>query len=292
MIRELTEETVRALLPERRADSHKGDHGRALIVAGSLRFRGAAALCTLGALHTGAGLVTLAAPEAVIQTMGALIPEAMFLPVETGRLPQLREESNLPLLMQEAGKADALALGPGLSGDPVTAVWCRRLLEHSANAAVTDAGALTALQNETDVFRESPSSCILTPHPGEAARLLKVPAAEIVKDAPLAARTLASLTKSVVVLKLHRSILAAPDGALWQNTAGCDGLARGGSGDFLTGMIASLCAQGLSPADAACCAVWMHGRASEIAAARLSRSAMTVRDLIGGLQTLYRSWEL
>lgn len=276
----VTGELVFPLLPVRAPESHKGDFGRVLCVCGCAQYRGAAALCCLGALRAGAGLVTLAAPEVVAQSVAARILEAMFLPLESAA-------DTGPALEAAARRATVCAAGCGRAPDADTARQMAFLLRTVPGTVVLDAGGLVSLAGQPQALAAAAGRLIVTPHPGEMAALLGVPLAEVLADGAGAARALAQKTGAVTLLKGHRTLIAAPDGRLWRNTTGCAGLARGGSGDVLTGIIAGLAACGLSPADAAVCGVWLHGAAADRCAARLSMQAMLPEDILADMGALF-----
>lgn len=306
MIQTITEDMIWERIPIRRPDSHKGKYGHVLAICGCAEYRGAAALCSLGALRSGTGLLTLAAPELVIQSIASRIPEAIFLPME---------EAVPPALEQAIGKTTVTAIGCGKQADRETWEQVRCALTQTRGTIVLDAGALTCLAaadalssdpaSETPLsspnteagqdiplsalalLRQAAGRTILTPHPGEMARLTGLPVGQILQMPAHVAKTYAEKTGSVVVLKGHRTFIAAPDGTLYQNQTGNAGLSRGGSGDLLTGMIAGLAAQGLSPVDAALCGVWLHGTAADRCAARRSMMGMLPEDILEDLCQIF-----
>ena len=252
----ITRELVFSLLPRRAAEAHKGDFGRLLIVAGSSRYRGAARLAADGALHCGAGIVTLASTEAVIQPAACALPELTFWP--------------LP-----AAEDGSIALGnPAL------------LAQAASGCTVLDADGLNLIAAAPGVLAGRAAPTLLTPHPGEMARLCGRTVAEISAAREGYALWLASQTGCVVALKGHRTLIAAPDGRCRVNTTGGPGLARGGSGDLLTGMAGALLAQRMDPFDAASCAVWLHGAAADACAARRGILSMQPHELLEDLGAL------
>lgn len=295
-IQPITEEMVWERIPTRRPDSHKGNYGHVLAICGCAEYRGAAALCSLGTLRSGAGLLTLAAPENVIQSIAGRIPEAIFLPLEKGSSCQ---HTALMKLME---KAAVTAIGCGKQADTETSEQLCQVMAHAQGTIVLDAGALTCLAacREADIsngdktqlpglalLRQASGRTILTPHPGEMARLTGLPVAQILQMPANVASVYAEKTGAIVVLKGHRTFIASPDGSLYQNQTGNPGLSRGGSGDLLTGMIAGLAAQGLSPVDAAICGVWLHGTAADRCAARKSMMGMLPEDILEDLCQIF-----
>ena len=281
----IEERDVFSLLPRRAPDSHKGSFGSVVAVAGSLSYRGAAVLCVEGALRMGAGLVYLASVEPVVQTALARTPEVCVLPcrvsTKTGGIDPVNAATIRDLF---APRKAVLLAGPGLGEG--AAQLLPPLLKKNAGwrAAVLDADALNALAANPRLG--VPANTVLTPHPGEAARLLGWTAAQVQADRPRAAQALAEKYGCVAVLKGSGTLVATPEGELWLNTTGNPGLARGGSGDVLAGMLAALLAQGLIPEDAARCAVWLHGAAADRTAERLGQLTMLPQDIFADLGAL------
>ncbi len=282
---------VLALLPRRPAGSHKGSFGTVVAVAGSLGYRGAAALCVEGALRGGAGLVYLASVEEAVQTALARTPEVCVLPcrasAKTGGIDPVHAAT---VRAHFAGQNAVLLAGPGLGQG--AAALLPALLKRPAPwaAIVLDADALNALAAKKRPPR-LPAGTVLTPHPGEAARLLGTDTAAVQADRPAAALALAERYGCVAVLKGSGTLVATPAGTLWQNTSGNPGLARGGSGDVLAGLLAALLAQGLEPAAAARCAVWLHGAAADRTAKRLGQLTMLPQDVFADLGALLAAAE-
>lgn len=295
MQREITQELVKQLLPERRADSNKGSYGSVLAAAGSMAYRGAAALCTEGALRGGAGLVFLASVEPVVQLVLARTPECCACGCRTAANGGIHPHDAAALRGWFADRSAVLLAGPGL-GESAPEV-CRALLGKNApwRGAVLDADALNALA-AGKLRGGLPANTILTPHPGEAARLLGTTVAEIQADRAQAARQLAEKYDCIAILKGSGTLVAKPDGTLWHNNTGNAGLARGGSGDVLAGLTAGLLAAGLgqgrSPEDAAIAAVWLHGAAADRCANRRSMTAMLPTDIFADLGELLAEMEM
>ena len=293
-MQEITRSVVRDCLPERRADSNKGSYGSVLTVAGSMAYRGAASLCVEGALRGGAGLVYLASVEPVIQLVLARTPECCACGCRTDADGGIRPQDIGALRAWFAGKNTVLLAGPGL-GEGAGAL-CSALLGKRPPwaAAVLDADALNALAAGR-VRGPLPEHTVLTPHPGEAARLLHTTVGEVQADREAAVRRLAEEYRCVAVLKGHETLVAEPGGPVWRNTTGNAGLARGGSGDVLAGLLAGLLAagwqQGRSELDAALMAVWLHGTAADRCADRRSKTAMLPQDIFADLGALLTELE-
>ena len=248
-------------LPPRPADAHKGTFGHVLVVAGSRGKTGAGVLAAEGALGAGAGLVTVAAPAELHDVFETKLTEAMSLPLPDGGRALLGTEAT-GLVAREAAARDVVAIGPGLGQDGETKAAVRTLLAGLERPAVVDADALNACAGEPEAAgRAGPR--VLTPHPGEMARLLSCTTARVADDRVGAAREAARRSGAVVLLKGARTIVARPDGAVRINPTGGPGLASGGSGDVLTGVIAAFLAQGVDPFDAAALAAFVHGLAGE-----------------------------
>ncbi len=285
----LEEAGVRERLPARNADAHKGTYGHVLLVAGSWGKTGAAALAGLGALRAGAGLATVACrPEALVPVM-AHAPELMGCElVAEGGLGL----SDLNSLLDAAEGKHAVVFGPGIQRGEDTAKLLRAFLEELTVPCVLDADGLNALGANLDVLSHAKGPVLLTPHPGEAARLLGRTVEEIQADRPAAARALAAGRKGVVaILKGARTLIAFDDGALWVNPTGNPGMATGGTGDVLAGALGGLLAQGLSPADAAAVGVFAHGLAGDLRAASTGRMGLLASDLLAGLCAVWTRWE-
>lgn len=274
---ELHEKEILSLLPPRPEESNKGRYGKLLLIAGSCRFRGAAQLCAMGGLRMGAGIVTLSSIEPVIAAAAASLPEAVFLPCrESGQGGIAADEEEM--LLAEAERSQAVVLGCGMGNTPDTAHLARALAESCPAPLVLDADGLNALGQNFP--KTAKSKLVITPHPGEMARLTGRTIAQIEADRAGTALRFAAQNACVVVLKGHRTVIASPEGELAVNTTGNAGMARGGSGDLLAGMLGALLAQGLPPFAAAKCAVWLHGKAGDLCAARLGQTMMLPHDTL------------
>jgi NAD(P)H-hydrate epimerase len=271
---------LRRLLPPRRRDSHKGNFGRVAIVAGSRGKAGAAILAARGALRAGAGLVTVLCPETLEDIVVAALPEAMTkgLPEEKGAIAAAAAPSALEAL--EA--CDAAAVGPGLGTAPTTVTFLRKLLT-SPTALVCDADALNAFAGHPGAFARRRRPTILTPHPGEAGRLLGTDSRRVQRDRPGTAQRLARRTRSVVLLKGAASLTANPAGQIRVNPTGSPLMSSAGSGDVLTGAIAALLAAGLDAEDAAYCGAFLHGSAGESLEAALGDAGLLAHELADAL---------
>jgi NAD(P)H-hydrate epimerase len=273
------DEDVAYRLPARSPDSHKGTFGHAAIVAGSVGMTGAAAMSSESAVRIGAGLVTLGVPESLNDILEVKVTEVMTVP-----LPETDERSFSVSAVDKAleliGRCDAVAIGPGLSRNPETVSFVRELLPQVDKPMVIDADGLNAVADDVSIFGRLKAPAIITPHPGEMSRLTGTPVADIQSNRLKAARDAAQRFGVTVVLKGAATVIAAPDGQAWINSTGSPAMATGGTGDVLTGATVGLMAQGLSPIDAAISAVYIHGRAGEIAAEYLGEAGVAATDLI------------
>jgi NAD(P)H-hydrate epimerase len=274
----LTREQIRELLGPRSADSHKGDYGRVLIVAGSRGKTGAAHLAAMGALRSGAGLVTVATPGCCLSIVASLAPEFMTEPLAETTDGQVAGAAIERVLQFEQ---DVIACGPGLGRGPGPAEFVRALLERSESPLVLDADALTVLAEEPGrLVGGEERDVIITPHPGEMARLIGSTVEEVQTNRLEVATDFATTRRVYVVLKGHRTIIATPEGRAFINPTGNAGMATGGTGDVLSGMIAAWLAQ-LLDAEAACrLAVFAHGAAGDLAEASEGEVAMTATDVL------------
>jgi ADP-dependent NAD(P)H-hydrate dehydratase / NAD(P)H-hydrate epimerase len=272
-------EELAALLPEREPGAHKGDYGHALLVAGSPGKAGAAILGARAAVRAGAGLVTVAVPEPILQTVDLGSIESMTLGLPAGPSGQIAEGAVDVVLDAAEGKA-ALALGPGLGQDPATAAAIRRIVLECPLPVVLDADGINAFAGRAGELANRRAETVLTPHPGELGRLLGISTAQIQEDRVAAARGAADETGAIVVLKGHLSLVASGT-AVFVNPTGNPGMATGGTGDVLTGLVAGLIAQGLDALDATVLAVYLHGLAGDLAAGRLGENALAAGDLVG-----------
>jgi len=278
---ELIEEAhVASLFKPRRPDAHKGDFGRVFIVAGSVGMTGAAALCAEAALRSGAGLVTLGVPASLNDILEVKLTEVITAP-----LPETAErtlsQAALDPIMERLRVSDALALGPGLSQHPETAALVAELVQRVQIPTVIDADGLNNLARNPEALN---TACpkVITPHPGEMARLLGTDTRQVQSAGGRigAATQAAEKFNCVVVLKGARTVIAAPGEAPCINPTGNPGMAGGGTGDVLTGMIAGFLGQGMSPLDAATAAVYLHGLSGDLAAERTTQTALAAGDLL------------
>ncbi len=287
----VTETVVSSYIRPRPADGHKGTFGRVLTVCGSYGMAGAALLCGKAVLRSGAGLVHMAIPQSIYPICASALWEAVYHPLpetENGTLGMM----TLLYLQDLIADKQAAVIGCGLSKDPETKALLETWLPTLTVPTVIDADGLNLLAPHILLLKAMTAPLVLTPHPAEAARLLGVTTADVERDRVGAVQTLAKRTGATVVLKGHRSLIASPEGStVYINTTGNSGMATGGSGDVLSGMIAALLASGMTTTEAALCGVYLHGAAGDEAAAKRSETALLPSDLLDELSFLLSHFE-
>jgi hydroxyethylthiazole kinase-like uncharacterized protein yjeF len=266
-------------LPERPRDGHKGLFGRVLIIAGSVGLTGASAMASLSALRVGAGLVTLGTPESLNPIMEVKLTEAMTLPLpETSH--QTLSIRAYDKIMQMVNGTDVVAIGPGLSRNPETIELVQKLCSDINIPKVIDADGLNALAEDKSCLRELGKQTVLTPHPGEMARLIGKTISDVQSDRINIAIDFAKEYGVILVLKGVPTVIAEPNGEAYLNTTGNPGMASGGTGDVLTGTIAGFLAQGLDANNSAILGVYIHGLAGDLASIDKGGVGIIAGDLI------------
>ena len=268
------------LLAPRARDANKGSYGHVLVIGGSLGKSGAAAMAGFSALRAGAGLSTVATPKSVLATVAGFHPELMTEPLaETaqGTISLGAVGLGLNALLEHK----TLAIGPGISRNSETAEFVRTIVTRGDKSLVIDADGLNAFEGAADTLHGRGRTVVITPHPGEMARLTGLSIPQIQANRLEVARNFARKQDLIVVLKGHRTLIAAPDGAVWVNPTGNPGMATGGTGDVLTGIIAGLIAQHPRNAlQATALAVYLHGLAGDLASATMGESSLVATDLV------------
>lgn len=272
-------------LPPRPADGHKGTFGRVVALAGSDRFSGAAVLVARAALRSGAGLAVIACPARVLPQIAARVMAEITEPLPDAP-PGVLATVSVRRALELAGAADAVALGPGLSDDPRALDFARAVTLRCTRPLVLDADGLNAFAGRLEELAACPAPLVLTPHPGEAARLLGVSAADVQRDRAGAVSELARRSGATCLLK-GAATLVAEGTRRARNGTGNSGMATGGSGDVLTGVIAALLAQGMAPFEAAVLGAHLHGRAGDLAAAVTGERSLIATDLLDHLQDAF-----
>lgn len=278
---ELDWQGVRSILPDRNPWGHKGGFGKVLLLCGSRGFTGAAYLSTMGALRVGAGLVYLGVPESIyaIEAVKLNEPVVFPLPEEGGKL----SKEAISRILERLPAMDAVLVGCGLGVSEGTLAVVRAVLDHAACPVVLDADGINVLSAHMDVLRGRQKPTILTPHDGEFIRA----GGNLGDDRMASAAEFAAENGCILLLKGHRSCIT--DGNIgYLNRTGNPGMAVGGSGDVLAGMIAGLLGQGIKPLKAAACAAWLHGAAGDLCASELGQQGMLPTDMLNALPRLLK----
>ena len=280
-LRILDHQAVLSILPDRDPWGHKGTFGKILLLCGSLGFTGAAYLAAMGALRSGAGLTFLGVPESIyaIEAVKLNEPVVFPLPDENGKLSR----DSIPEILSRLPNMDAVLIGPGLGQSAGTLAVVKAVLEHAQCPVVLDADGINVISRHKDILRGRKYPTILTPHDGEFARL----GGTIGEDRMEAAKILAQELGCIVLLKGHRTCISdGKNGYL--NQTGNPGMAVGGSGDVLSGIIVSLLGQGIAPLEAAAAGAWLHGAAGDLCAAELGQYGMLPTDMLQKLPRLLK----
>ena len=280
-IQKLNHTSVLDLLPDRHPEAHKGDFGKILLLCGSEGFTGAAALAAVGALRSGAGLVYLGVPRSIYAIEAVKLTETIVfpLPEEDGKL----SAAALAPILRRLPQMDAVLIGPGLGQSEGTLAVTRAVLENATCPVVVDADGINVLAAHKDILRERRHSTILTPHAGEFRRLGGQTAQGRLSDAVAFAKD----TGCILALKGHETVIT--DGEeCYVNPTGNPGMAVGGSGDVLSGIIVSLLGQKLPPLQAAACGCWLHGAAGDICAEEIGQYGMLPCDMVEVLPRLMK----
>jgi NAD(P)H-hydrate epimerase len=304
----LMKNEVSPLLPERKRYSHKGDYGHVLIVAGSRGKTGAAFMAAKACLRSGAGLVTIGIPESLADIFQSRVTEEMTLILPDKGDGTLSEKASKVILNFLNKKADVIAIGPGIGVSADTRKIIETLIKHCMSPLVIDADGINSLKSSLksikEVFSKSKAPIILTPHPGEMARLLnpltlpfikggqggitmRIP--DIEKDRINVALSFAKKTRTYLVLKGVPTIITEPDGMTYINSTGNPGMASAGTGDVLTGMISGFLSQGIKPINASILGVYLHGLAGDIAASEKGEHSLIATDIIDKIPSAFLS---
>lgn len=280
-LKKLNHEKVLSLFPERKTHAHKGDFGRILLLCGSVGYTGAAALAAMGALRCGAGLVYLGVPESIYVIEAVKLTEAMVfpLPEQDGKLSEAAVEEILRRLPQ----MDAVVIGPGLGQSFGVQAVVRAVLGNAQCPVVLDADGINMIAAHKDILRERHDCTILTPHPGEFSRIWHASGEDRIAEATAFAREFGC----ILLLKGHETVITDGE-TVYINPTGNPGMATGGSGDVLSGMIGGLLGQGIPALEAAACAAWLHGRAGDLCAENLGMYAMLPSDMLQVLPRLMK----
>lgn len=277
----LSAEDVSALLPPRDPMAHKGDFGKLLLLCGSRGYTGAAYFAAMGALRAGAGLVFLGVPESIYVIEAVKLNEAVVFPLPDKQ--GILSAEAIPQILQRLPDMDAVVVGPGLGQSEDTFQITAAVLQNAGCPVILDADGINLVSGHKDLLRGRDKPTILTPHEGEFRRLWGPVGKDRMASAAAAARAL----NSILLLKGHETCIT--DGyAEYRNPTGNPGMAVGGSGDVLAGIIAGLIGQGLSPLEAAACGAWLHGRAGDVCAQELGQYGMLPSDMLQVLPRLLK----
>ena len=280
-MKQLNHERVLSLLPDRRTDAHKGDFGKILLLCGAKGYTGAAYLAAMGALRSGAGLVYLGVPESIYAIEAVKLNEAIVFPLpdKEGKL----SEAAIPEILERLPNMDAVLIGPGLGQSEGTFAAVKAVLEAAVCPVVLDADGINVMAAHKDIVRGRTAPVILTPHAGEFARL----GGGSMEDRRAAAEEMARDLKSMILLKGHGTVIT--DGiTTYINPTGNPGMAVGGSGDVLAGIITALAGQGIELLEAAACGAWLHGAAGDLCAAEIGQYGMLPSDMVQVLPRLLK----
>lgn len=283
----ITAADLRSCMPRRLRMTHKGSYGHALILAGSLDYPGAARLALGGALRSGAGLVSAYVPEPIRETVAGFLPEAIVRGVPATAGGSMASAA-WGLIKPRMAEFSAVLVGPGMTTHPETKELVLRLLAECPLPLVLDADALNVLSGQTEFLGAAKAPLVLTPHPGELGRLLGCPTSVVQEEREATLRKAVEKTNATIILKGAGTLVASPGRAVHMNMSGNPGMATGGTGDVLAGLLVSLMAQGLEPFDAARAAVYLHGHAGDSVALRGSQHTLMASDLIGELTGVFR----
>lgn len=288
--RYITRDMVKSKLPKRCDSSHKGDFGKLMCVCGSKNMPGAAKFCISGALRCGVGIVRAAIPEAIYLPVSSGISECTYIICEDDEFGGI-SSSSLDLISQGLRKCKAVAIGCGMGWTKNTKFLIYNLIKSCTIPMIIDADGINAVSENIDVLKEATNDLIFTPHIGEAGRLLKVSAEEVKSKKIQYAKKLAEILGAVVVLKDSETVVSDKGRATFLYSGENSGMAKGGSGDVLSGMIGSFLAQGLSATDAAICAVYVHGEAGKICRKKYSSASMLPSDLVKNISRVFINFE-
>lgn len=279
----ITGTDIAPLIAPRPVESNKGNYGHVLVIGGSLGKAGAAAMAGMAALRAGAGLSTVATPRSVLATVAGFYPEIMTEPLAETDVGSIAASAGTRVSELSKNKS-VLAIGPGISRIAETSGFVRQLVRGSEVPMVLDADGLNAFEGKASELNGNRRVLVITPHPGEMARLAGCSVAEIQKDRLGVARQFARDHELIVVLKGHRTLVVQPDGEAWVNTTGNPGMSTGGTGDILTGMVAAMIAQNpKQPMVAICAAVHLHGLAGDVMREIVGEYSLVATDLLQGL---------
>lgn len=284
-------ENVKSLFPKRSFDSHKGNYGTVLVIGGSYEMPGAAYMASSAAVNSGAGIVKVAFPDAAYPAIASKTVEQVLVPLESNENGRISRNA-LSRIDKELKSCSAVVLGCGMGVDGDTEEVARYVIENSPVPIILDADGINAVKDNIDILERAKSAVILTPHPGEMARLAKCSVSEIQANRGAVVKNFVSAHKSVLVLKGASTLVGTTDNEeLYINTTGNPGMASGGSGDVLSGLIASFVAQGLSPFDASVSGVYIHGEAGDTVSEKYSMMGNSASKILKQIPITLKDYE-
>ncbi len=289
-LKTITFSMIKNKLPKRNPESHKGDFGKLLCICGSRSMPGAAYFCIESALRCGVGLVRAAIPESIYGSISSKISECTYVLCRDDSYGNI-EKTSVDYILETAKRCSAVAVGSGMGKNESVKLIVNSLIETCDKPMVIDADGINVISENIDILKKAKSKIILTPHAKEAERLLGVECNEINVNKIIYAQQLADEYGVIAVMKGHNTIVADKEEKAFLNLTGNSGMAKGGSGDVLTGMIGSFLAQGMDPIDAAICGVYIHGKSGDYCQSRYSSTAMLPRDIIEGLSSVFLKFE-
>lgn len=289
-LKTITFDMVKNKLPKRRPESHKGDFGKLLCICGSKSMPGAACFCIESALRCGVGLVRAAIPECIYNNVASKISECTYVICEDDENGNM-DKTSVDIILETAKKCSAVVVGCGMARNENTKIIVNSLVEMCDKPMVIDADGINVVSENIDILKKAKSKIVLTPHAKEAERLLGVDCNEINSNKRIYAQKLANEYGVIAVMKGHKTVVADKDEKAFLNLTGNSGMAKGGSGDVLTGIIGSFLAQGMKPLDAALCGVYVHGQSGNICRKKYSAVSMLPRNIIEELSEVFLTFE-
>lgn len=283
----MVKETYSQIISKRVPQTHKGDYGHVLVIAGSIGMTGAAYLCCQAALISGSGLVSLTIPKSLNSIMETKLTEVITKPQEETKEGTLSIKA-FSSIVDLAKMCNVVAMGCGLTTHPEVKNLIQKLISSLEVPMVLDADALNAISDRIDILKERKSPIVITPHPGEMARILKTTTGTVQKERLKIAKDFATCHNVVVVLKGHNTVVAKEDGSNYVNTTGNPGMASAGMGDVLAGMIVSFIGQGIDPFNAAKLGVYLHGLSADLAASKKGQVSLIASDVLDYLPEAIR----
>ncbi|NJD01771.1 MAG: NAD(P)H-hydrate dehydratase [Ruminiclostridium sp.] len=275
----IDKQLISSIMPIRFKDSSKGDYGKVIIITGSIGMTGSGCLCANAAMRSGAGLVYVGVPAGLSTVYSTKLTEPIIIALQDNGGGSLSAAGSARII-EAVNRMDAAAIGPGLSVNDEIVEVVRNVIKRTRIPLVLDADALNAASRDISMLKECNADAVITPHPGEMARLTGLSIREVQNDRLKVAADFAEQYGVTVVLKGSGTVVALPDGTIYVNTTGNPGMATGGAGDVLTGIIASLAGQGVKLSDAAVAGVYLHGLAGDAAAGKKGMHGMIASDII------------